>query len=55
MRVIELQLPAGLVINGFEVFLLVFVRMTGLFVVAPIFGRRNVPSYFKIGFSFSYP
>lgn len=47
-----MQLPAGLVINGFEVFLLVFVRMTGLFVVAPIFGRRNVPSYFKIGFSF---
>lgn len=26
--------------------------MTGLFVVAPIFGRRNVPTYFKIGFSF---
>jgi len=26
--------------------------MTGLFVVAPIFGRRNVPAYFKIGFSF---
>jgi flagellar biosynthetic protein FliR len=46
-----LQLPAGIVINGFEAFLLVFVRMTGLFVVAPIFGRRNIPSYFKIGFS----
>lgn len=26
--------------------------MTGLFVVAPIFGRRNIPMYFKIGFSF---
>ncbi len=47
-----MQIPAGLVINGFEVFLLVFVRMTGLFVVAPIFGRRNMPTYFKIGFSF---
>jgi flagellar biosynthetic protein FliR len=28
------------------------VRCTGLFVVAPIFGRRNIPAYFKIGFSF---
>ncbi len=46
-----MQIPAGLVINGFEIFLLVFVRMTGLFVVAPIFGRRNIPVYFKIGFA----
>lgn len=47
-----MQIPAGLIINGFDVFLLVFVRMTGLFVVAPIFGRKNIPTYFKIGFSF---
>lgn len=47
-----MQIPAGLIINGFDMFLLVFVRMTGLFVVAPIFGRRNIPTYFKIGFSF---
>lgn len=47
-----MQIPAGLIINGFDAFLLVFVRMTGLFVVAPIFGRRNIPAYFKIGFSF---
>jgi len=26
--------------------------MTGLFVISPIFGRRNIPSYFKIGFAF---
>jgi flagellar biosynthetic protein FliR len=26
--------------------------MTGLFVIAPIFGRRNMPVYFKIGFAF---
>jgi len=44
--------PAGLFLNGFDAFLLIFVRMTGLFVVAPIFGRRNMPAYFKIGFSF---
>ncbi len=47
-----MQIPAGLILNGFDAFLLVFVRMTGLFVVAPIFGRKNVPAYFKIGFSF---
>lgn len=47
-----MQIPAGLLLNGFDVFMLVFVRMTGLFVVSPIFGRRNIPAYFKIGFSF---
>lgn len=47
-----MQIPAGLLLNGFDVFMLVFVRMTGLFVVSPIFGRRNIPTYFKIGFSF---
>ncbi len=47
-----MPIPAGLILNGFDVFLLVFVRMTGLFVTAPIFGRRNMPAYFKIGFSF---
>ena len=38
--------------RGMDAFLLVFVRMTGLFVISPIFGRRNVPAYLKIGFSF---
>ena len=33
-------------------FLLVFVRVTGLFVVSPVFGRQNIPAYYKIGFSF---
>lgn len=44
--------PAGLFLNGFDSFLLIFVRMTGLFIVAPVFGRRNIPAYLKIGFSF---
>lgn len=43
-----LAIPA----NEIDIFILVFVRMTGLFVVAPIFGRRNIPAYMKIGFSF---
>lgn len=45
-------IPEGILLDGIEVFLLVFVRMTGLFVIAPIFGRKNIPVYFKIGFSF---
>lgn len=44
--------PTGLFLSGFDAFLLIFVRMTGLFIVAPIFGRRNIPAYLKIGFSF---
>ena len=47
-----MQLPVGVLINGIDMFLLVFIRITGLFVVAPIFGRRNIPVYMKIGFSF---
>lgn len=46
-----MDLPLGLILKGFDAFILVFVRMTGLFVIAPIFGRRNLPAYFKIGFS----
>lgn len=48
----DVPIPAGLISNGLDMFLLVFVRMTGLFVIAPIFGRRNIPTYLKIGFSF---
>lgn len=47
-----MNLPLGIVINGIDAFILIFVRMTGLFVVAPIFGRRNIPTIMKIGFSF---
>lgn len=47
-----MQIPVGILLNGFDVFILILVRMTGLFVTAPIFGRQNVPVYLKIGFSF---
>lgn len=46
-----MEIPIGMMLNGIDVFLLVFVRMSGLFVIAPIFGRRNIPVYFKVGFS----
>ena len=47
-----MPIPEGILLNSIEVFLLIFIRMTGLFVIAPIFGRRNIPVYLKIGFSF---
>ncbi|WP_041644330.1 flagellar biosynthetic protein FliR [Mahella australiensis] len=40
------------ILNYIPTFLLVFMRMTGLFVLSPVFGRRNVPAYLKIGMSF---
>ncbi len=48
-----MQIPFSMFLNNIELFLLIFVRMTGLFVTAPIFGRRNIPVYFKIGFAFT--
>lgn len=36
-------------INKFLIFLLVFIRMTSIFVISPIFSRQNMPSYLKIG------
>lgn len=32
-------------------FILVFIRVTGLFLITPIFGRRNIPARLKIGLS----
>lgn len=46
-----MEFPLGIILTGIDVFLLIFVRMTGLFVISPIFGRRNIPVYLKIGFS----
>lgn len=48
-----MQIPLGMLLNNVELFLLIFVRMTGLFVTAPIFGHKNIPVYFKIGFAFT--
>ena len=35
-----MAIPAEIMHIGMEVFLLVFVRMTGLFVVAPVLGKK---------------
>jgi len=45
-------LPLAVIFYRIDIFILILVRMSGLFVISPIFGRRNIPSYFKIGFAF---
>ena len=45
------MIDLGFSMAQLEAFLLIFIRMTGLFVLSPIFGRRNLPTLFKIGFS----
>jgi len=37
------------IIPEFELFLLVFIRISGLFLIIPVFGVRNVPAVFRIG------
>ncbi|MEZ0537781.1 flagellar biosynthetic protein FliR [Caldicellulosiruptoraceae bacterium PP1] len=39
-------------LNNASIFFLILVRMSGIFIASPIFGRRNIPAYFKIGFAF---
>ncbi len=39
------------IMTNYEIFILILIRMTGLFLISPIFGRRNIPVYAKIGFS----
>ncbi len=35
----------------FEIFLLILIRMAGLFLMSPVFGRQNLPVYSKLGLS----
>jgi flagellar biosynthetic protein FliR len=46
------MIDLGFSMAQLEAFLLIFIRMTGLFILSPIFGRNNLPAIFKIGFSF---
>ena len=36
-----------------EHFILIWLRVTGIFIMSPIFGRKNEPNIHKIGFSFA--
>lgn len=40
----------GNTLEYIDVFLLVLVRVTALFIISPIFGRKNMPTILKIGF-----
>lgn len=42
----------AILLNRITIYLLVFVRMSSLFVITPVFGRRDLPSYLKIGLAF---
>ncbi len=39
----------GFILINFQLFLLILTRLTGLFVISPIFSRANVPMTMKIG------
>ena len=45
-------IPFDSLVNVWEIFLLVLVRITGMFFLSPIFGRQNIPNYYKAGFCF---
>ena len=40
------------IVEDFDAILLVLVRMSGLFILSPVFGRQNMPALFKVGFAF---
>lgn len=42
------------IINQFHLFLLVVVRMTGIFAFTPFWGSKNIPGQVKIGLSFIF-
>ncbi|MTI48006.1 flagellar biosynthetic protein FliR [Sporosalibacterium faouarense] len=41
-----------IILNKYQIFLLILVRSTGLFVITPIFSRKNIPNILKIGLAF---
>jgi len=41
----------GFILVNFQLFILILVRVTGLFVISPIFGRNDVPAIMKVGIS----
>lgn len=46
------MLDFNMFIENFDAILLVLVRMSGLFILSPVFGRQNMPVILKIGFAF---
>lgn len=46
------MLDFNMFVQNFDAILLVLVRMSGLFILSPVFGRQNMPVLLKIGFAF---
>ena len=46
------MIDLGVAVENFDAILLVLIRMSGLFILSPVFGRQNMPALFKIGFAF---
>ncbi len=40
-----------IILNKYQIFLLVLVRVTGLFIATPIFSRNNIPNTLKVSFA----
>ncbi len=40
-----------LIFKSYEVFLIVFIRTSGIFVFSPLFNSENIPNVFKVGLS----
>lgn len=36
------------ILSEYQIFILVFIRMTGIFIITPIFSRSNIPNIFKV-------
>jgi len=49
-----MTIPFDFLIDIWNIFLLVLVRISGMFYLSPIFGRRNVPNHYKAGFCFLF-
>ncbi len=43
----------NLIFNQYEIFLIVLIRVSGIFVFSPFFSSQNVPAIMKIGLSFA--
>ncbi len=41
-----------LLIERFEIFLLILLRCSAIFIMTPVFGRKNIPTTFKVGLAF---
>lgn len=46
-----MTIPFDTLFTLWDTFLLVFIRMSGMFLLSPVFGQRNVPAPFKAAFA----